>query len=735
MRIRRARFRVFWASVTFIGILLACGLTAGQAARGAPSPRPAQSGFSPGRGFLGAVSCVGSSFCIGVGPDIDGLLDSTPYSQVWNGTKVSRMLAVPARNPLLTGLFGISCTSTKNCVAVGGENFEDGGQVSDAWNGSSWTMLPVPKGGYSDALNGVACTGARTCIAVGSGPNFAMAQTWNGTSWRLTPHPVIPHRTLFSEFNGIACNGPSRCLAVGDYATQTSKGLLALAESWNGHSWKMLPALPAAASWNGVACPSVRVCVAVGDGHGLGSDVVSARWNGRSWTVLTTPGLGGKKSDQTLSSVSCPSVSYCIAAGSGPGISGGLLGAGAFAEKWTGGSAWTLLSVPDPPAFDSDGRMTAPTSLAGVSCASRTRCLAVGGDEDTDAISSYTSFAVSWNGTSWRALRTGKVDLLMGVACAPHAYCLTTGTYLARNDWTRTLTEIWNGSSMRLASPPGLAGVLSLISCPSASFCMAARGASTAIWNGKRWSSSGVGDTIYPNYLSCVSREFCMTIGFGKDAPISEFWNGHTWHSARIVTPKGDFPDSFPSGLSCATPRTCLAVGSLQAGNGDPIGTFAEAWNGSTWRVLRSPFQHQPSDTLSAVDCRTATDCLTIGGDHGSNGTTLFTARWNGRNWKVTKLPGSQRRIVWGDGPGPSSLSCPTATNCVAVGGDSRNTDYTLIWNGHSWRVMKAGGPAGIFDVSCASAHECVATGQPGTTTLAKLWNGRTWKLIKTINP
>ena len=40
-----------------------------------------------------------------------------------------------------------------------------------------------------------------------------------------------------------------------------------------------------------------------------------------------------------------------------------------------------------------------------------------------------------------------------------------------------------------------------------------------------------------------------------------------------------------------------------------------------------------------------------------------------------------------------------------------------------------------ILEVSCASARQCVATGLPGITTLAKFWNGRTWKLIKTINP
>ncbi len=741
---------MLWSSVALAGALVGGGLTAGQAAGqslglaagqslglaadGAPSARSASSG-SPARSgsFLGAVSCVGSSFCMGVGPDIAALLFTTPYSQVWDGAKW-RTVPVPARSPHETGLFGISCTSAKSCVAVGGQDFEDGGQLSDAWNGTSWTRLPVPEKGSADALSGVDCTSASRCIAVGSGPNFATAQTWNGRSWTLTPRPVIPHGAELSEFNGIACTGPSHCLAVGDYATRKSKGLLALAESWNGHSWTRLAGLPAGfTALNGVACPSAKVCVAVGGGLKKNeSDVASARWNGRSWTELTTPSPGGKDAGQALSSVSCPSVTHCIAVSSGPGLGPGGIGAGAFAEKWTGGPTWKLLSVPDPPGFDFDGAITAPADLAGVSCPRLNRCLAVGGDQDTDAISSYASFAVTWNGATWRVLRTGRVDVFRGVACAPRAYCLTTGAYLARNDATRGLTEIWNGTSLRLADRPGLAGVLSPVSCPAASFCMAAKGAGVAIWNGKRWVSSGpVGGS---SYLSCTSPRFCMTIGFDGSSFTGESWNGKTWHSAKIATPKRSFPNfAFPDALSCATRKMCLAVGTLQAGNGRTIGPLAVAWNGSKWRVLRSPFEHKSSETLSAVSCRAATGCLTIGADQGRTRSTLFTARWNGRHWKVTKLSGHYPNAVWHGGP--SSLSCPTATSCVAVGGHNRHTDLTLIWNGHSWRTANAGSPRGISEVSCASARQCVAAGVSVITTLVKFWNGRTWKLIKTINP
>jgi len=121
---------------------------------------------------------------------------------------------------------------------------------------------------------------------------------------------------------------------------------------------------------------------------------------------------------------------------------------------------------------------------------------------------------------------------------------------------------------------------------------------------------------------------------------------------------------------------------------------------------------------------------------------TLFAALWNGQRWKVTKLPGKYS-VLWGDGAAGPSLSCASATSCVAAGSHAvapihqplNLVDLGLIWNGHTWRIDNPGGPGGVSTVSCASAGRCVAIGLPGTATLAKLWNGRTWKGIKTINP
>jgi hypothetical protein len=309
---------------------------------------------------------------------------------------------------------------------------------------------------------------------------------------------------------------------------------------------------------------------------------------------------------------------------------------------------------------------------------------------------------------------------------------------------------------MKLAAPPGLSSVLSAISCPTASFCLAANGSSAADWNGRRWTWTGpVAQTVRRNEplgtignLSCASATSCLALG--QPDIFGEFWNGKSWRNAPIAVPKGKHVLVDLTSLSCVQAETkggtsCLAVGSWGADFGQgPGGSLAEAWSGGKWRILPSPGHTDGADWLTAVSCRTGPSCMAIGAKRaGGLFLKLLAARWDGQRWSVTDLPGKYANIQWsGAAEGPSSLSCPTSTRCVAVGSYFRGSkqqfaqvDISLIWNGHAWRIVRPGGPAGLVTVSCSSASQCVAIGQPGTATLAKLWNGRAWKVIKTINP
>jgi hypothetical protein len=198
----------------------------------------------------------------------------------------------------------------------------DHGQLSDAWNGRTWRELPVPAGSIQSYLNAVACPALDQCIAVGTaGPppepevgQAVLAQRWNGTSWRELA-PVTPAGSVTAVFNAISCTGPASCTAVGSYTTGSSSVLVAhaLAETWNGSSWTVLPAQPSnLTGLNAVSCPRAAECVVVGQASRklpLGSAV----WNGGTWISLTTQSSVFKPRSRSLTSVSCASPEYCIA--------------------------------------------------------------------------------------------------------------------------------------------------------------------------------------------------------------------------------------------------------------------------------------------------------------------------------------------------------------------------------------------------------------------------------------
>ncbi len=706
------------------------GLPAGQALRA-----PAQADNPMLMRSLSGLSCSGASFCLGVGPQS---ASGAAFSQIWNG-RTWRTVGMPSARRAEQSPLGVACRSARECVAVGGAEYEYQAQLSDEWNGRSWKMLPLPHGLRHSTLAAVACPAAHECLAVGTrstaalGPYAALAQIWNGTSWTLT-RSVIPFGAPLSHFSGVACSGPSDCMAVGSYSTQPhGPTFTAFAESWNGHTWTLLPSPAGLNGFSSVACPAAKVCVAVGYGTAGSpgeSSVSSALWNGSSWTPLTTPVPA--KDYSWLSGISCTSTANCVAVGMRNARTGGVL----LAERWTGGANWRLESVPDPGStYD----------LSSVSCTSPARCLAVGGTSYSGTLHDYVSFAVVWNGRDWAVSRTGKADQLLAVSCVPHGACLVTGTYLDPGDVIRTLAESWNGSRMKLVSPHGLKGALTALSCSGPSFCLAATEYGAASWNGKRWNWTSIAHTPSNTsiiFLSCLSRDYCMALSDGYQAQFSETWNGKTWTSASLKVPGAGDAATFAS-VSCVSPDFCLAVGSWYNQNLGNGGYLSEVWNGRTWRIIPERGL-SPTESLGTAACRSSTDCIAVGGrELTSTKTALFGATWNGHIWKVTKIPGSYPPSeTQGDFSPSTPLSCATATSCVLVESLAPltvpplvYTDIGLIWNGRSWRRTKPGGPQGIASVSCASPRDCVATGLPGVTTLAKLWNGTTWKVIKTINP
>ena len=398
-------------------------------------------------GLLSGVSCNGATACAAVGSYGNGFVPMN-LAESWNGTKWSLQRPVGPLGEVPTGLRGVSCSTTTACAAVGGINTLRGARgtpqrmVAEIWNGTKWIFEATakPAGMTYSNLSGVACPTTSYCIAVGnyftSSGGLTLAEAWNGTSWSVQPTPNPAGGTFGGGLSAVSCTSATACVAVGSYNNGTA--LVTLAEVWNGTSWSIQPTPnPAGAGFStlaGVSCVTASACTAVGS-YFDGSNYLSLAeaWNGASWSIQSTPNPSGA-TFSSLSGVACPTANYCTAVGSSNGAT-----SVALAEAWNG-STWSLQTVPTP----SGG--TSP-SLSGVSCTTATQCTAVGSYSNAGFTATLT-LAEAWNGASWTIQPTpnpagAQAGVLTGISCPTATRCMAVGASAGVTE--KTLAEEWFG--------------------------------------------------------------------------------------------------------------------------------------------------------------------------------------------------------------------------------------------------------------------------------------------------
>lgn len=133
-------------------------------------------------------------------------MDTRVRRRIWCGMKASpgkagdrRAVPSPAATAVLGSgnLTSVSCLSAHRCIAVGTHltsgPAERGYTRAEAWNGKTWTVLPTPNPRASSDSNlfGVSCSSPRACVAVGGydtgqfAPQLPLAESWNGTTWTI----------------------------------------------------------------------------------------------------------------------------------------------------------------------------------------------------------------------------------------------------------------------------------------------------------------------------------------------------------------------------------------------------------------------------------------------------------------------------------------------------------------------------------------------------------------------
>jgi hypothetical protein len=306
---------------------------------------------------------------------------------------------------------------------------------------------------------------------------------------------------------------------------------------------------------------------------------------------------------------------------------------------------------------------------------------------------------------------------------------MAVGVYYRRSTTTNgfSLAEHWNGRSWQLADPPNPAGSTETeligVSCALATSCVtvgnytASNGNLEGLaeaWNGSNWTILAVPDpssTVSLTGISCVTSTNCTAVGVSGTKSLAERWNGSSWKVESTPNPRGSAP--FFNAVSCPTSDSCTAVGSYNNGNQNDDFTFAEYWNGSSWK-LESTLSPNSDASLNAVSCPTSTSCTAVG-NYAATGSTFaaLAEHWNGTAWKIQSTPDPSSSVDL------LGVSCPSATSCTAVGAYTvaAGAEKTLAegWNGTRWSVEGTPQPKGsvpqLNGVSCLSPATCSAVG------------------------
>jgi hypothetical protein len=256
----------------------------------------------------------------------------------------------------------------------------------------------------------------------------------------------------------------------------------------------------------------------------------------------------------------------------------------------------------------------------------------------------------------------------------------------------------------------------------------------TRAWSIAASADVDAGDGL--NGLACTNSTNCMAVGSylddGNSETLTERWNGTTW--SVVASPDQTTKGDSLTAVACPGPTSCIAVGTYPNTNG--LGsTLVESWNGASWSIIPSPSDGTEGSHLNAISCTSADSCVAVGYyfDESTLSNQTLIESWNGASWSIVSSPddGSGYNALWG-------VSCPTSTDCEAVGLDAGGTLIESL-TGTTWSIVSSPNALGAQDalvsVTCTNASSCVAAGDyfNGSDidqTLVESWNGTAWSVV-----
>jgi hypothetical protein len=581
----------------------------------------------------------------------------------------------------------IACASPRLCVAVNyrGQLFTSTNPTggAGAWRGSNVSDL--------SQASAVSCPRVSLCIAL-DGPNVVVStKPTRPSSWR-----VIEVLSSGNPLESIACPSSKLCVGTGGAGITWTTS-----PTGPGWDWKTHYENSDDFGADSIACPSTRLCVAVGRSGNVLTSTDPAR--GR-WKIGRPPGVAASLTGVNPGSLSCPSAHLCVA------VSPDKV---AVSTNPAGGArTWRISNQPTP-----------YNGIDALACASTRLCVATSGDLVL-ATANPARGAAGWPSSY---LLQG-YNPLTAVACPSDQLCVAgdAGGNLVTSSAPSPSASAWTVSP--LATYP-----LSMLSCPSVSFC-AAPGSiyppgsqlvlSTDPSNPSAWSGNAVGAPI--TAVSCPTARLCVAPDdVGAIHVSGNPWGGPTaWSSQQLGTPvqcERQYCDYDPlTAVSCPSANLCATTDGTYLWTSTDPGAADPTWAKST-----------PPVHVSRLYCPTESLCLAASNPVSPFGVVsppILEATSDPADpspqWTAMSLP----KVVIPASFGPagaaslSGVSCVSAQLCVAV---DQVGGYAFAGNPsdpNSWTATKVDysspvpvlSPASLTGLSCAPSGRCVAVDGTG---------------------
>jgi photosystem II stability/assembly factor-like uncharacterized protein len=530
------------------------------------------------------------------------------------------------------------------------------------------------------------------------------------------PAPSGPTSWLAQEpfFQPAAIDCPTRavCYAAGtegpEDSVTASDGIVAT--SIPGSATWQIQSLPVGTpSLSLLACPSARRCFAAPSGieptavPAPSRFVASTDDGGATWRAEALPGFGSPQ-PFALTGLACPTSSQCVVVGH----TGSTPIHPYLAVTTNGGMTWITPALPasvPPPA--------------GVSCPTSTLCLVVG-TSIAGGHGRESALRTLNGGLTWTIIQLPQEQsLISGVACASSTRCLVVG--LATIGLPSALVTTDGGRKWSTEWLPAALSVPDSVVC-AASACLVGSDTQEAnpvlfrsVGARGRWRTvTPLASRHPPAAYECRGSTRCEAgnaVGLFSSSDRGKVWAG----------PSGSaFPgnaDESPFAVACTTARSC-SVSTVFVGSGEPpryplissTSNGGRSWHGSS-------VANGGSAGGGAIACANPSDCWVLGTDFSPVevfSTVDAGAMWSGHTFAAPSATPSSRSVGV-DGPG-NSISCPTTSDCAALGldavGITRTTD-----GGRTWIPATVVAPTGTFvdGIDCPVASTCWAVGGSGT--------------------